>query len=388
MKITYCIPSKNNLRYLKNSIESIQRNSSVDYDIVVYIDSDNDGTETWLTENNIRYLKNESNTPKGIAFGYNRCIEAATTEIVCMFHADMYMARGFDTGILKYLKPKSVVSATRIEPPLHPPGNEKIVKNFGMYPEDFDVTTFDQYVLELLTKNTNVITKGIFAPWAIYKVDIVSIGLHDEIFHSYHEDSDIFNRFILNSYDVFQSWESYVYHLTCRGGQFQDGIDSITKDANFHMMKNNAARNYLRKWGSWIRNDQYQYPIISHKYNIAFVVGNCNQQSLELLEPWCDRIYIEDNMQVLTDSYIEKEQPNTKYDLKKRVFCIGYNNPYWENDVIVQFDIKNFTQQSFNIIQQLSEILTESNEIGDFEIDCFKITVTNLMTYESTLVHL
>ena len=46
-KITYCIPSKNNLRYLKSSIQSIKENSSQEFDIIVYVDSDNDGTQKW-----------------------------------------------------------------------------------------------------------------------------------------------------------------------------------------------------------------------------------------------------------------------------------------------------------------------------------------------------
>jgi glycosyltransferase involved in cell wall biosynthesis len=51
MKISYCLPTKNNLRYLKGSIQSIRENSSLPYEIVVYIDSDNDGTEEWLKAN-------------------------------------------------------------------------------------------------------------------------------------------------------------------------------------------------------------------------------------------------------------------------------------------------------------------------------------------------
>lgn len=386
MKITFCIPSKNNLRYLKNSIKSIKENSSYEHDIIVYVDADNDGTESWLIENNISYLKNTSNTPQGIAVGYNECIKAATTDIVCMFHADMYMAKGFDTGILKYLKPKSVVSGTRIEPPLHPEGKEKIVKHFGLYPEDFNKDGFDSFVEELRQTNQNKTTKGIFAPWAIYKEDITAIKMHDEYFHSYHEDSDIFNRFILAEYNITQSWEAYVYHLTCRGGQFQDGVEQVTKDSFFHKMKNNAARNYLRKWGTWIKNDEYQHPIIPHKYNIAFVVKHCNLQLLEALEPWCDRIYIEDEMQVLTDSYIEKEQSNTKYDLKKRVLTIEYNYPEGENDIVLEFDARMFTQNSFNIIQNLSDIITESGEVGVFELDCFKVSITNMEPREKDLI--
>ena len=55
-KITFCIPSKNNLRYLKSSIVSIKKNSLLENEIIVWVDSDNDGTEDWLKINIIRHL--------------------------------------------------------------------------------------------------------------------------------------------------------------------------------------------------------------------------------------------------------------------------------------------------------------------------------------------
>lgn len=386
-KITFCIPSKNNLRYLKNSITSIRKNSSQEHDIIVYIDADNDGTEQWLKENNIDFIKNETNTPKGIATGYNECIKKAKTDVVCMFHADMYMGKGFDIGLFKYLQPKSVVSATRIEPPLHPEGKEKIVKSFGMYPEDFLEDEFNNYVENIIQENQNKTTKGIFAPWVCYKEDIMEIGLHDEYFHSYHEDSDIFNRFIINGYEIIQSWESYVYHLTCRGGQFQDGVEQITKDPLFHEMKTKAARNYVRKWGSFVKNNEYQYPIIPPKYNIAFVVENCSLPILEALEPWCDRIYTDEVYTVgrMWD-YIENEQQNTKFDLRKRVFVTKHNDPKGENDIIISFNASKLTNQSFQLLTQLPEIIKDSGEVGTFNLDIFTIDIIHMNEYQNNLI--
>lgn len=66
-KITFCIPSKNNLRYLKDSIRSIKQNGTIEHDIIVYLDMDQDNTEPWLVENNIKYLKNDLDNPRGIA---------------------------------------------------------------------------------------------------------------------------------------------------------------------------------------------------------------------------------------------------------------------------------------------------------------------------------
>lgn len=345
-RITFCIPSKDNLRYLKSSITSIRENSTTNPDIIVFVDSSNDGTIEWLEENNVTYLLNETDTPKGIAYGYNRCIEAASTSIVCMFHADMYMGKGFDTAILDNIRPGVVVSGTRIEPPLHPEGKEKIVRDFGMYPEDFKTEEFNQFVEETIQQYQGHTTRGIFAPWAIFKDEILSIGMHDEEFHSYHEDSDIFNRFILNGYELVQTWEALVYHLTCRGGQFQDGIEKVTDNQEFHKMKSNAAMHYVRKWGSFINNDEYHYPILPPVYKKSVKITNSYAQLDSALEPW-------------------------------------FNGG---EDIIVEIDGKTFQQQDYQIIQQLNSIIKDSGEIGEFQLGNLKITINSMTEYQDELV--
>lgn len=378
--VTFCIPSKDNLRYLKSSITSIRENSSLDNDIIVYVDSDNDGTTQWLDENGVRYIKNDTNIPNGIAYGYNRCIELADTNIVCMFHADMYMGKGFDNAILKHIKPFTVVSGTRIEPPLHPEGHEKIVRNFGMYPEDFMKDAFDSFVEESIQTYNGKITNGIFAPWAVFKEDITSIGMHDERFHSYHEDSDIFNRFLLNGYDLAQTWEGFVYHLTCRGGQFQDGIEQVTKDEAFHRMKENAGNHYIRKWGVWIQNDMYHHPILTPKYNIGFIIKNCNLELLQILEPWADVSYVDCDY----TPYIESEQPKTILDLTERLKPYD-NEKNWE--ILVEIDGKTLNNEDFKIIQQLAKIIQDSGEVGKFTLGNLTIEIVQMNEYQHTLIN-
>ena len=55
-KITFCIPSKNNRRYLEACIPSIRKNASRDdHDIIVFVDADNDGTVEWLKSVELKY---------------------------------------------------------------------------------------------------------------------------------------------------------------------------------------------------------------------------------------------------------------------------------------------------------------------------------------------
>lgn len=372
-KITFCIPSKNNLRYLKGSIKSIQTNSTTSPEIIVYLDADNDGTEKWLIENNITYLKNESGIPRGIAYGYNRCIEAAKTEVVCMFHADMVMGKHFDTNILKHLTPKSAVAGTRIEPPLHPSGPEKIVQNFGMYPEDFKAGEFNKLVEKLVVDNKDKTTKGIFAPWAVYRQDVIDIGLHDETLHSYHEDSDIFNRFVIAGFKIVQAWDALVYHLTCRGGQFQDGIEKVTSDPAFHLMKRNAFRNYVRKWRVPILHDQEMYPILAKKYTTAFIITNCTLNLIELLEPWCDEMWVDCDF----EEYVVKEQEHTQTALANKFYKLGAGLP--QTQVSILFDGTSFAPRHYNdFIQNIPFIVEQTGQTGMYNWDRFVIRINNL----------
>jgi hypothetical protein len=91
-------------------------------------------------------------------------------------------------------------------------------------------------------------------------------------------------------------------------------------------------------------------------------------------------------MQVLTDSYTETEQANTKFDLTKRVFCIGYNDPAGENDIVVSIDGNTFTQLDFQYIQILSEILQDSGQPGTFKLGNCQITIVSLIAQESQLI--
>ncbi len=204
--------------------------------------------------------------------------------------------------------------------------------------------------------------------------------MHDEKLHSYHEDSDIFNRFILNGYDIIQTWEALVYHLTCRGGQFQDGIEQVTKDEFFHLMKNSSFKNYVRKWGTFIKNDEYQYPTIPHKYNVGIHIKNCNKQILNIIEPWGTNVFVDLNQNII-EEYIQ-EQYNSIINLNEKI-----NNSAINNDIELIIDGNKLTNQNINFIFILSEILDDNQlEVGKYQFDIFDIKVNRIKHTEEELI--
>ena len=107
---------------------------------------------------------------------------------------------------------------------------------------------------------------------------------------------------------------------------------------------------------------------------------------MSILEPWCDTLYTDDELGILEASYYELEQPHTKIDLKSKLKVIKHTTP--DNDIVIEFDAKQLTQESFKLITQLPEIITQSGEIGEFELDIFKISIYAMTTYEDKLIHI
>ena len=240
------------------------------------------------------------------------------------FHADMYACPNMDEEVLKHLEKGKVVTATRIEPSLHPDGPEKILKDFGIEPEEFD----ELGLLEFVESCEDKTTEGIFAPWAIYKEDYWKTGGHDKLFAPQSkEDSDIFNRFHLLGLEFIQTWKGLVYHMTSRGSRFNPssggGVEGKDSPEWIHTTTKNM-RNFIRKWGTMVQHDQHMKPIVSHKYDIGFVAyRRCNKHLLRQLEPWCNKIYLDFGSDYMYE-YVKEEQPNTDYDLNEKIKLYGW----------------------------------------------------------------
>jgi glycosyltransferase involved in cell wall biosynthesis len=397
--ISFIQPSRNNLRYLKWSYNSIRKNLNKEHEICWADDFSDDGTWEWMQEiakkdKNVKIHRNEGPTRLGHTILYDTLVDIATNDIVMIYHADMYACPNLDTEMLKHLERGKVVSATRIEPPLHPDGPEKILKDFGIEPEEFDEYGLMNYIAEF-QQGEDKTTNGIFAPWAIYKDDFTSIGGHDPLYAPQSkEDSDIFNRFVLNGYELIQTWKGLVYHMTCRGSRFKDG--AMRNPAGQVFMKGRessewlaqnlkSTRNFIRKWGHFVKHDSYLKPIVPPKYDVGFIVENCDLNMLKELEPWCSDIYGDwvGHKGLGVNKYIDEEQPDTQFDLKKKIHSNHFEP---KNNVIIEFDASKLTQDNFQILVELSSILKESGEVGEMELEIFKFNIKSLDTYEQELV--
>ena len=390
MKISLIQPGRNNLKYLKWAYAAIRKNQgSHDVEICVADDASTDGTWQWCQEmmakdDNFKAILNDTGKRLGHTILYDRLVnEVATNDIAMIYHADMYLMPGALDAIEREIEEKTIVSLTRIEPPLHPDGPEKVLLNCGVEPEEFK----EQVVLDWYEKNKDAskITEGIFAPWAFYRKDFQEIGGHDPLYAPQSkEDSDIFNRFQLNGVKFKQVWDGFVYHMTSRGSRRNtlDKAKNIYEDSPEWLAQNmRSTRNFIRKWGHFVMHDALLNPIVPPKYNVGVVLKNAKEILLNAIEPWTDNIYVDIDF----SNYIQTEQTNTIIDLSKRVLPIDSEVT---NDIVLTIDCNTFKDEDFIYIQKLSRIIQDSGQIGKFQLGNIGIEIKKMTEYTKDLIKL
>jgi GT2 family glycosyltransferase len=295
----------------------------------------------------------EENNNVTLGINYNNAVAKANGEKIILLHNDMVLKSGFIETMDQHIVKGRITTYTRIEPPIYNdtyPG--KIILDCGIDLNTFNKDKFEKYSIT----NNKLIDGGSQLFFGCYKDDYLDID--GNTFEMFCEDDDLHLRYKLAGFEHKVS-PAHVYHFVSKTSRSINDYQQIEIKSN---------RNFVRKWG--FRNSNY-----NKKYDVGFIVKNCNQQFLEALEPWCSTIYVDCDYK----DYINQEQPNIKFNLWERIK--PYDNEK-QNHILIDFDARYFTQNSFNIIQNLSDIISESGEIGEFELDCFKISIINLTTYE------
>jgi len=364
--ISLLVAIKNNLDYTKHFYKTTR---AIYPEVEICFSSYNstDGTHEWLDSLNDPFVKIfHSNEYGNFSDNYNKAASLATKEYIVFTHNDIVLTPGFIENLEKHLSPNNIVSYTTIEPPIFA-GHErpgKIVKDLGVDLETFDIQSLYNFAFKEQNIHKDQIIEDISFFMCMPRKTYIEIGGLDNLYDPmFCEDIDLCVRFKLLGLKFIMSLDAITYHFVSKTSRFSEEYKDKTAK-----IERNSNLNFIRKWGTYVKPIEMLSP---NKYNIGFMVKNCNQQLLEVLEPWCSTLYVDCNY----NDYIKKEQPNTKFNLGERIK--PYHNEK-QNDILIEFDALQFSVNQFNLIQHLSDIIKESSEIGVFELDIFNVHIYNL----------
>jgi len=264
----------------------------------------------------------EKNDNVTLGINYNNAVSKANGEKIILLHNDMVIKPGFVETMDKHITKGRITTYTRVEPPIFP----------DTYPGKVlldcgsDINNFNSKKFNEFDIEENLTDGGSQLFFGCIKEDY--IGIDGYTFKMFCEDDDLHLRYKLAGFEHKVS-SAHVYHFvskTSRAGSYQE----IEQQSNV---------NFVKKWG-------FRNSIHNIVYKKSIKINNSNLQLEQTLKPW---------------------------------FNEG-------KDIIVEIDGNNFTQQDFNIIQQLNDIVKESGEIGSFELGNLKITINSMNEYQNTLI--
>ena len=233
--ISITIPTYNNLKYLKCTINSIKKNSVLNnYEILLHINNGHDGTLDYAKSNNLKFTSSQENI--GLCSSLNKVCKLAKYNYLLYSHDDMYFCPKWDL-ILKrevsLLKNNFFyLSATMIEA-----NSAHISYDCGLNIDEFN----EEKLLKNFQKLSFYDHQGShFAPHLVHRDIWNKVGGFSEEFNPGMGSDPDFNMKLWNlGVRIFKGINDFrVYHFS-----------SITTRKKFEVKKNRGDITFLKKWG-------------------------------------------------------------------------------------------------------------------------------------------
>lgn len=395
--------SVNTLDHVKLLIRSLKENLYYkEHEILVFVDSDNEGTVEWLREQKKDFFDLKIITHKvtpciGYSRNNNLLVELASHDIVSYLQSDMVISPEYDRHILAEIEDNCILSATRIEPPLHGISEQTITKDFGTDPNEFKWDEFQRFAP---TQRTTKILEYFFAPFTFYKHVWLEVGGYDTLFRRSREDSDLLQRFIQKGVKIKQTFEANVYHFSCVTSRGKNWFDPSSQEAQDRVKIQSIADQielirFMKKWGRFTHGTEKLV-----RYDMDLVWKGGSFEELIKIEPFFTKIWVPN--QELKNKLLELHKGDHAYanhllkfghdDWEKAQHL--YNQMDYENliqvgepqdfnvkvEVDMSRDEKGFAVKNFipflDYLQFLSDLI-DPYEPGKYELGCATFHVKN-----------
>jgi hypothetical protein len=255
---------------------------------------------------------------------YNNAVAKANGEKIILLHNDMVIKPGFVEQMDKDITKGRITAYTRIEPPIYPDTYAGKI----ILDCGTSLETFNKEKFLNFNIDEELIDGGAQLFFGCMKEDY--LGIDGYTFKLFCEDDDLHLRHKIAGFEQKVS-PAHVYHF----------ISKTSRVGDYKPVENESNINFIKKWGF----RQSEYNVV---YNKKCIIINENNSIKQALEPW-------------------------------------FNGG---EDIVVEIDSFNFTQNDYTYIQQLNDIVKENNELGEFMLGNLKIKVNSLKEHQNKLIRL
>ncbi len=262
--ISITIPTYNNVNYLKLCINSIEKNSHFNNEILIHINDGSDGTLEFIKQKKLKFTHSPIN--EGLCVGMNKASKLSKFDYILYAHDDMYFLPNWDLFLIeetKLLKTnKFYLSSIMIN------GDPKLNGHLNLNAGD----TIDNFDEKYLLENYASLKHGDFqgSTWAPHLI-------HKDLWNEVGGFSEEFSPGLGSDPDFnMKLWKSGVRIFKClnKSRVYHFGSITIHKKKSSLKKKHGSIANkiFLLKWGITIKFFK-QYYLKSHILHNENLIG-------------------------------------------------------------------------------------------------------------------
>ena len=230
------IPSYNNLNYLKLCIESLEKNSKFEHQIIIHVNEGSDGTLDYVQKNNFDYTYTSENI--GMPKALNKASILSKLDYILISHDDFYYCPGWDEVLVAEITLMNhknyYLSSTMV-------GAGQVQFDAGETTETFDESKLLKNLENIKTFNFQGTTK---CPGLIHKTIWKKVGGWSEEFSPTGGDDTDF---------AMKLWKSDIRIFKGMGSSLAYHFGSITtrkkNKSLFTYLGSKGNKIFLKKWG-------------------------------------------------------------------------------------------------------------------------------------------
>ena len=230
------IPSYNNLNYLKLCIESLEKNSKFEHQIIIHVNEGSDGTLDYVQKNNLDYTYTSENI--GMPKALNKASILSKLDYILISHDDFYYCPGWDEVLVAEINLMNhknyYLSSTMV-------GAGQVQFDAGETTETFDESKLLKNLENIKTFNFQGTTK---CPGLIHKTIWKKVGGWSEEFSPTGGDDTDF---------AMKLWKSDIRIFKGMGSSLAYHFGSITtrkkNKSLFTYLGSKGNKIFLKKWG-------------------------------------------------------------------------------------------------------------------------------------------
>jgi len=217
-KVSIITPTWNKVEFLKQMMESIEKNTSWPFELIVVDNDSMDGTQDYILNAGFKmdgqFLKNEENM--GFAIPNNQAVKVAKGNFICFLNNDTIVTKGWLTAMMNVFteeKAVGIVGARLIHPGKGTIQHAGVMEFKSGVPDHIYFKKPMDYPPAMIRKTYPFVTGAcLVTPKALFE----EIGGFDEQFWCGWEDMDYCQKVRQKGYRIYYEPTSLVYHYESR----------------------------------------------------------------------------------------------------------------------------------------------------------------------------